>query len=284
MAIYDVFPFYNELDLLEIRLNELESLVDVFVITECAFTHSGAAKPLFFKDNSSRYRKFKGRILHQVVTEVPEGLSGFEIDWFQRDFAKSDLQRIMKDDDFLLYGDVDEIPKLSAIAKASERLSEANPIAYFAQDLFYYYVNLEEVSGKLLSNMGEFDGIENPKWLGTTMSLWSSSRTKKLSELRGPGHDALGLRIEDGGWHFSFIGGPDKSDAKTRTANKLAATAHQELNTQLNRLLLKSRVGKGRDLFGRRQARFVLRDDLDFLPDYLQQNIGEFRYLLLNDL
>ncbi|DAB19112.1 TPA: glycosyl transferase GT17 family protein, partial [Candidatus Gastranaerophilales bacterium HUM_19] len=32
--IYDCFPFFNELDVLEIRLNVLYDIVDYFVITE----------------------------------------------------------------------------------------------------------------------------------------------------------------------------------------------------------------------------------------------------------
>jgi beta-1,4-mannosyl-glycoprotein beta-1,4-N-acetylglucosaminyltransferase len=32
--VYDVFPFLNELDILEIRLNELDPVVDLFVLTE----------------------------------------------------------------------------------------------------------------------------------------------------------------------------------------------------------------------------------------------------------
>jgi len=33
MKLIDCFPFFNELDLLEIRLNELKDVVDVFVLT-----------------------------------------------------------------------------------------------------------------------------------------------------------------------------------------------------------------------------------------------------------
>jgi len=34
MKVFDVFPFFNELDILEIRLNVLDPYVDVFV-TNC---------------------------------------------------------------------------------------------------------------------------------------------------------------------------------------------------------------------------------------------------------
>ena len=47
MKVIDCFPFFNELDLLEIRLNELKDVVDVFVLTEAPFTFTGREKPLF---------------------------------------------------------------------------------------------------------------------------------------------------------------------------------------------------------------------------------------------
>ena len=44
MKIYDCFTFFNELDLLEIRLNELNEVVDYFVLVEATTTHSRKPK------------------------------------------------------------------------------------------------------------------------------------------------------------------------------------------------------------------------------------------------
>lgn len=44
VMIYDCFPFFNELDVLEIRLNVLYDTVDYFVITEADKTHTGRHK------------------------------------------------------------------------------------------------------------------------------------------------------------------------------------------------------------------------------------------------
>ena len=41
MKIYDCFTFYNELDLLELRLRETYDHVDVFVIAEATRTFQG---------------------------------------------------------------------------------------------------------------------------------------------------------------------------------------------------------------------------------------------------
>ena len=47
MKTYDCFQFFNELDILEIRLNELYSQVDYFVIVEAEASHQYKRKPLF---------------------------------------------------------------------------------------------------------------------------------------------------------------------------------------------------------------------------------------------
>ena len=53
--IYDCFTFFNELDLLEIRLNILAEHVDRFVLVEANRTHTGITKPFFFEANRARF-------------------------------------------------------------------------------------------------------------------------------------------------------------------------------------------------------------------------------------
>ena len=44
--IYDCFSFFNELDLLEIRLNVLKDVVDKFMLVEATKTHMGEPSKL----------------------------------------------------------------------------------------------------------------------------------------------------------------------------------------------------------------------------------------------
>jgi beta-1,4-mannosyl-glycoprotein beta-1,4-N-acetylglucosaminyltransferase len=46
--IIDCFPFFKELDLLEIRLNELDPVIDYFVLVEASKTQSKLDKPFYF--------------------------------------------------------------------------------------------------------------------------------------------------------------------------------------------------------------------------------------------
>ena len=49
--IYDCFMFYENLELLELRLMTLDRVVDRFVIVEMGRTHMNAPKPLHFDTN-----------------------------------------------------------------------------------------------------------------------------------------------------------------------------------------------------------------------------------------
>jgi hypothetical protein len=46
--IIDCFTFFNELDMLEFRLTELDPYVDKFVIIESTKTFTGKPKPLYY--------------------------------------------------------------------------------------------------------------------------------------------------------------------------------------------------------------------------------------------
>ena len=72
MGIYDCFIFFNELDLLEIRLSELYNYVDYFVIVEANKTFKGKSKPFYFEENKQKYKKYLDKIIHVKVYDMPK--------------------------------------------------------------------------------------------------------------------------------------------------------------------------------------------------------------------
>lgn len=282
MKVVSAFPFFNELDILEIHLETIGDYVDRFLISESRYSHAGVPKPLYLSENMHLFEKFQDKITIHVVEEFPPGVSLFEADWFQRDSAKPILAKIMDPDDILIYGDVDEIPRPSALKRAINQLCNQQnlAVAHLAQDLFYYYLNLREVSGTLLSYMGEYEGVNDKKWLGTTVQKWKSVGERSLTSLRDPDRKGSGVRIPYGGWHFSWVGSPDRSPAINRVAAKLENTAHQEFKSPKNLARLAKRVARGQDLVGRRSARFRIVDDLSFLPDFVLANIERFEHVI----
>ena len=67
MKIFDTFLFFNELDILEIRLNILYPHIDYFVINESVETFSGDSKPLYYFENRKRFKKFEDKIIHNII-------------------------------------------------------------------------------------------------------------------------------------------------------------------------------------------------------------------------
>lgn len=279
--VFDVFPFFNEIDLLEIRLNELDSVVDFFVITEASTTFSGLEKPFYFELFRKRFEHFSSKILYQKIENVPDGLSPFERDWFQRDAAKSFLEDYILPDDFIVYGDVDEIPKAESITYAQTQLSSTFQICHCAMDLYYYYLNLREDSGTLLSYMGEYPRIKNKKWIGTTISKWGFASGFTLTQLRNPEHKSYGIRIDDAGWHFSYVGGFKTEPPIDRIVRKIQSAAHQELNNDKVLRKVEKRLLRNKDVFGRRRSKFSRVQNLTFLPTYVLQNLVKFEHLVL---
>jgi beta-1,4-mannosyl-glycoprotein beta-1,4-N-acetylglucosaminyltransferase len=66
MKIYDAILFFNEIDILDIRLNILDPYVDYFIISECDTTFSGIPKKFLFEENKDKFEKFILKITIQV--------------------------------------------------------------------------------------------------------------------------------------------------------------------------------------------------------------------------
>ena len=57
MAIYDCFQYFNEENILDLRLNILAEEVDFFVIVESTTDHQGNTKKLNF--DKTKFKKFE---------------------------------------------------------------------------------------------------------------------------------------------------------------------------------------------------------------------------------
>src|SRR5690348_11983472 len=113
--IYDCFTFYNEVELLEIRLEELDPVVDFFVLVEAKETFKGNNKPLHFEEVKEKFAKFSSKILHVKVSNA------YPTDnpWKREAYHRNQIMRALKNckkEDVILISDADEIVKASAIA------------------------------------------------------------------------------------------------------------------------------------------------------------------------
>ena len=107
--IWDAFQVFNELDMLEVRLHELNETVHRFVLVEATRTHSNKPKPLHFRDNKVRFAAFANKIIHVVVDDLPDNADAWVLENYQRNAMLRGLQGAHADD-LVIIADVDEIP------------------------------------------------------------------------------------------------------------------------------------------------------------------------------
>lgn len=279
--VYDCFQFFNELDILKIRLNVLNPVVDRFVISEATETFSGLEKPLYYEENKEMFAEFADKIIHVVVADTPEGDTHYR-DTFQKNAVTRGLAGCT-DGDVIIFSDLDEIPNPDKIREILGNFRE-DKIYHFAQRLFYCYLNMEEVSGSLLSYAGEFEGVEHKKWIGTKMLSYKLLREQNLllGELRFPERKEIGIRVEDGGWHFGYMGGHGEKDIRKRVQEKVVSAAHQEYNSKHVLSNVTDQIKDGKDIFGR-SARFVRCEIDGSFPEYIREHQEELSFLIMQE-
>lgn len=279
--VYDCFQFFNELDILKIRLNVLSPVVDKFVISEATETFSGLKKPLYYEENKELFAEFADKIIHVVVEDTPEGDTHYR-DTFQKNAVTRGLKDCT-DEDIIIFSDLDEIPNPDKIREILQNFQE-DKIYHFAQRLFYCYLNMEEVSGNLLSYAGEFEGVVRKKWIGTKMLSYKLLREQNLllGELRFPERKEIGIRVEDGGWHFGYMGGKGEKDIKKRVQEKVVSAAHQEYNSKHVLSQVTDQIKDGKDIFGR-NAQFVRCEIDESFPEYIRTHQKELDFLIMHE-
>ncbi len=220
--IYDCFIFFNELELLELRLRELQSCVDFFVICEAPVTFRGKQKPLYYLENQSRFLEFKEKIIHVVVDDMPTSKvlanSGgdaamepaiWNMEYFQRNAIRRGLWEA-RPDDIIIVSDCDEILR----RKTMQLLRDSDGLFVIDLSMYQFFLNMRErssgwdkvfaYSSKLSPLIPDFNVCRRDP------TAYFTSTNEKFT------------RLADGGWHFTFLGGEEQ------VKNKLAAYSHTD--------------------------------------------------------
>ena len=251
--VYDCFQFFNELDILKLRMHVLNDVVDKFVISEATVTFSGEKKPLYFQENREMFKEFEDKIIHKVVDDTPMDTSAFMRDSHQKCAVARGLEGA-KDDDIVIFSDVDEIPNPEAVKKVLADF-DGSKIYALAQRNFYCYLNMEETSGSLLSITGEFEGFtgKDRRWLGTKICNYGMLKRFTTEQLRDSKQKELMVRVADGGWHFSY---------NRATLSKV-----------------KKKIRNHEDILGRSTDFQIVPVDESY-PVYLREHLEEYQYLM----
>lgn len=282
--VIDCVPFFNEVDILKLRLNILNPYVDKFIIEEATTTFSGEPKELCFEKNKELFRDYLDKITYVVVSEDKDFAMTHERDYFQKNHLVKGLEEVgATEDDIIIFGDVDEIPNPKVLEKIITQFDKSK-VYHLAQRNFYAFLNMEEKSGELLSITGDFPEIARTdrKWLGTKVTSLNNIPEEGIVRLRDlvKVTDERSVRVEDGGWHFGYMGGRGETNPVERIGVKVKAAAHQEYNDREILAETMDRLVLGQDIFGR-NARFERVEIDDTYPQYLRDHIAEYDYLVM---
>jgi len=208
--VIDVFPFNNELRLLDLKLREMADWVDAFVIVEARQTFTGAPKPLVFQDNRAAFSAFDSKIVHVVVDAFPAHVRHpWSREFYQRDMGVVGMAGLCGEDDVVLITDADELVTREAIAR-------------FERDVHCGYARLFMERARYFLNYREALAPGDQKdassiWRGRYLSALGLSYARNVMRW-----DKKAPRLRNTGWHFTSVGGA------TTIASKLKNSAHQE--------------------------------------------------------
>lgn len=233
MKIYDCFPFYNELDLLDLRLEELYDHVDYFVIVEATTTFQSQPKNLYLKDNWDRYTKYHDKMIHVVVDDAPGDPDAWVNDIYQRNSIMRGLDNA-DPEDIIIIEDADEIlrPEVIDHIRANPKDIMGFRVPYFNFKLNYMLVNNHE-SYHVWTVACRRKYLEQP----------DAFRGQRFDLTQLPlGYEDETIRMyEHAGWHFTYLG--DTEFVK----NKIRSFAHTELNNDqvLNSIDVDAMIARG---------------------------------------
>lgn len=274
--VYDAFIFYNELDILEIRLHKLYPVVDRFIIVEGSKTYTGGDKVPNFAVNMQRYRRFWDKIEYVYVDDWPESEDPWERERHQRNalFRKNGS---LSDDDFIILSDVDEIPSREAVARL--RSAPANFYA-FQQELSYFKFDYIHTS-LLLHQKCCSIAIRKKAIGGLSGEQCRASRIEKVRGIEtGLSSTQAGINVfESAGWHASYLGDVDF------VRNKIKNFSHQELNNEdfLRGIDIEKIINSEGDLFGRPDESWQIASRPIPVPHLIKEDLTRFGHMMIDE-
>jgi hypothetical protein len=270
--VYDCFSFYNELDLLEIRLRELWNLVDYFVISEANTTHSGRPKEFIFLDNLERFKPWLDKIIHVKVEDMPGVIDGncWHNERHQRNCLVNGLTNV-DNQDIILLGDIDEFIRPSAIEELKNDFE--HNFWGFRMPMFNYRFNYMwttpliyqvQTQGMTVERAVSFPNFSYIREIYGT--CWANRPTVYS--------DNQEKCLQHAGWHFSSLG--DSKDV----ANKYRSFAHSELEWKADSIDVESLIAENKTSIGPNH-RFepVMLDD--YFPKTILENQEKYKKYII---
>ncbi len=187
--VYDCFMYFNEADVLEVRLNELYDYVDYFVLVESSEAHrKGQKKPFYFEKDKERFHKFLDKIIHVKLDEHIESDNG----WVRENWQRNQIMRGLvncDEEDLIFISDADEFIPGEIIDHVYNEI-KIFPLIGFMHTMYRW----------------KFNRSARMKWAGSAALQYKTLVKMSPQEVRNCVRSCTcGVNIRDCGWHFSSL-------------------------------------------------------------------------------
>jgi beta-1,4-mannosyl-glycoprotein beta-1,4-N-acetylglucosaminyltransferase len=250
--VIDAFTFFNELNLLDVRLHEHDSFVDLFVIVEALETFSGRPKRAVLRDNWSVVQDFKHKIIYTVLDGleppfIPETI--WKREYYQRDYLMRSILEVATANDIAMISDCDELIRASVAKESMPGFSQ--DLHTIEHDLFYYRPQV---------HMGKWKGMV----VGPVHKIIAAGGPQAVRDA----NNKYPL-IQDGGWHFSYFGDAEEVRLKLKSFAHACDPPIEDV-AQRSYESIASDMAAGRDLLRRPEVVSDFWDIGDYrLPSYM---------------
>jgi hypothetical protein len=194
MRIYDCFTFFNELDVLEFRLQELYNTVDKFIIAEANISHSGKPKDYILLDNWERFKPYADKIVRIQVDDFPVTNDSWVREKFQRDAIARGLSELTAED-IVIVSDLDEIPRAEMIEMIKED----------ANDYDRYILGIPMLQYKI-NYMKIHERSKQYNIMVTRGRVFTRPQLEREFTFPWTLDPANTVYVDHGGWHFTYFG------------------------------------------------------------------------------
>ena len=206
--LFDCFTYFNERELLELRVEILKDVVDGFIITEGNLTFKGEPKPFTCVEAIRQLGlpEEKIQVLHVELPSKEDYPNPWVREYAQRD-ALAVGMRMTPEDSVFFFSDIDEIPKPSTLLSAIE-IAEKNDkrCVRLSMPMMYGRADLRVVDA-------DKDESKPPtNWTCGTVVLHKQLE-EPLSRIRQKDNGLI-VGNCDGGWHFSWMGDAERLKTK----------------------------------------------------------------------
>ncbi|MEO1328222.1 MAG: hypothetical protein AAFW46_01015 [Pseudomonadota bacterium] len=267
--VYDCFPFFQELDILEIRLAELYDVVDFFILGEARETFQGASKPLYFQENRARFAPYLDKICTVTVagSDDPGPYRARRYDatksrrspaWTRQGAQRNALIAGLADarpDDWVLLSDLDEIPRGRVVGRVAQDPVFRRGVHIFENDYFKYALDRRRVGepwcGARMLERRAVRTMQDVRMLRhephqKSIAPWLTWRSRTMLETRAL---VFPQRIPDAGWHLTWIGEIESNLYKARSLSggKGADLTDEELRARFRRIYTGERDEAGEE-------------------------------------